>query len=146
MALYLSDVLSRDRLHTTVVDDNDDCACHLAYLPIGRVASGGALGDVFRFLTQDTVTHGDINTTIAVIGKYIELGNGTYSETAKHKYYRLAQNSLMEDIGVFPLLRPTVHFVAHANIAGAKFDRQGMFETVKIVKLRIPTRSTGADQ
>ncbi len=138
-AVFLSDILSRDRLHTEIVTDDNDCTCHLIYVPLFDGRQDSSLDYIYRFLAADTVPGNEINKTIAVVGKYIELGETARNETVKERFFQLAQKSMIEDIGVFPLFRPVVYFVAGNRLKGCRFGPEGAFDTASLLKIRPPT-------
>ncbi len=138
-AVFLSDILSRDRLHTEIITDDNGCACHLIYVPLFDGHPDSSLDYIYRFLADDTVPGNEINKTIAVVGKYIELGQTASDETVKERFFQLAQKSLLEDIGVFPLFRPVLYFVANDGLKGCRFGSEGAFDTAVLHKIRPPT-------
>ena len=145
-AVFLSDILSRDRLHTEIMADDNDCACHLIYVPLFDGHADSSLDFIYQFLAADTVPGNEINKTIAVVGKYIELGKTARNETVKERFFQLAQKSLLEDIGVFPLFRPVVYFVADDKLKGCRFGSEGAFDTAILLKIRPPTSMTEKNQ
>jgi hypothetical protein len=145
-AVFFSDVLSRDRIRTGIIGEGNEADCYLVFVPIGCDSAGVTLRMLNRFLARDTVDGNSINQTIAVIGKYIELGRMAATDSSREHYFDLAQKSLLEDVSLFPLFRPTVYFRAHKHIKGYSFEPEGYFVADSLIKLVLPVQVPGRDR
>jgi hypothetical protein len=145
-AVFLSDVLSRDRIRTRIVGAGNEADCYLAFVPISCDSAGVTLRLLNQFLARDTADGNSINQTIAVIGKYIELGRMAAADSSRDHYFDLAQKSLLEDVSLFPIFRPTVYFTAHKHIKGYSFAPDGYFVADSLMRLVLPAQARGRDR
>jgi len=134
---YYADILSRDRIRAEN-DSSKTFDVYLDYILIDQSDPGKSLRIIYDRLTSDTVPGMKINETIKTIGKYIELGDNASNQSKSARYYNLAARSLTEDIGVFPLFRPTLYHAFHEDIRGIETDSNANLISVNIRKLKLP--------
>ena len=142
-ALYFSDILSRDRIRTTLADDDGEADCRLIFAPVDVSEKGTSLNFLYQYLIADTSAGDPVNQTVRMVGKYLELVRTTHDSTQAARFLALAEQSMAEDIGVLPLFRPSVYFVARKEIKGYSFGPSGNFEVCRMVKIRFPSERTG---
>ncbi len=138
-ALYFSDILSRDRIRTSLADTDGKADCRLVFVPIDVFDKGTSLRSLYDYLVADTSVDQPINQTVRIIGKYLELARTTHDSTQVTRFLAMAEQSLAEDIGVLPLFRPSVYFVARNDIKGYSFNPSGQFELSNLLKIRFPS-------
>ena len=145
-ALYFSDILSRDRIRTSLADENEKADCALVFVPIDLSDRGLSLRYLYDRLAADTTRGESVNQTIRIVGKYLELEQTTVDSVQTDRFLTLAEQSLAEDIGVFPLFRPGIYFIARKDLKGYSFDPSGRFDVSGLVKILLPSHPTGASQ
>jgi len=140
---YFADILSRDKVRTRLTSDWYEGDLYLCFVPLDPNNALRSLKYIYDITSSDTIPDRQINQTIAIIGKYIESAENAASEQIRNYYIGKIDRSFKEDIGVFPLYRPTIYFVANHNLQGYMFDPDGYMDLKmlsKIMRPEIPER------
>lgn len=136
-ALFFTDILSRDRLKTELKVGDTDGNCHVVYVPIESDSLASCLRFIHNRLAAGTAEGKSASEATAIVGNYLDLGDSAPDSETRERFYRQAEVTLQE-IGVFPLFRPTVFFTSHKYLRGAAFDTVGRFVTSDLVHLTPP--------
>lgn len=142
-ALYFSDILSRERIKASLSDSDGEADCRLIFVPADRSDRGGSLRYLYDVLAADTSAGESFNQTVRIIGKYLELAQSATDSTQIDRFLTMAEQSMAEDIGVFPLFRPRLYFFARDNLKGFSFGVNGELDIRHLVKIVLPSDTKG---
>lgn len=146
LGLYFADILSRDRIRTKFTKDISKADVHLKLVPLSEYRIGSSLIYIIELLKNDMIDskNGNLtNITILEIDQYLELAANAFTAESQKYYLDLAQRSLIEDIGVFPLLRPSLFFTTNENLKGSAFDTDGNIDLSNLRKVVLPQIPNG---
>ncbi len=146
LGLYFADILSRDKIRLKFIEDNSKADIYLHFIPLSEDNKDSGLTYILNLLKADSTDNKKINSTISEITKYIELANNANTDESQQYYLNLAQRALSEDIGVFPLLRPSLFFTSGNNLKGCAFDNNGHLDLSNLRKVVLPSRPAGANR
>ena len=141
---YFADILSRDRIKVQLTNNFDDADIYLQYIPYIEARTDSAYKYIVNMLSRDTIPGNDINKALVDLANTLELHDRTSSITGRNHFIKLARRTLHEDIGLFPLFRPSVYFSARNTLRGYGFNRHGIFN-IKSLKLIIIPNHSGTD-
>lgn len=143
LAEYFADILSRERFRIGLKGKQGEADLYLTFLPVDVDEPGAALDSLICILAADTVDGRTINKAVAVCGDWLEMSAEAADSSGRFLYMERAAATLMEDISLFPLFRPSLFFTAHSNIKGHRFDRSGHLDLSEAVRIVLPTVSSG---
>ncbi|MFH2035817.1 MAG: hypothetical protein ABIJ45_05385 [Candidatus Zixiibacteriota bacterium] len=135
---YFEDILARDKI--SIKPGSEDII--LAFIPIERNNPGAGLDSIFNIMLRAAPLNGEVETNLALIENYIDNGNQTIDTARSLYYYGLAEKSLIEEFGVFPLYRPMIYFAFSSNLKNQPNNPEETFdlETLKVIKPIMPNR------
>ncbi len=148
--LFFTDLLSQDRLSTRLSFRADKTACHVRFVPFAPVTPVTPVAPVapddeicsmrhiLKILVADTVPGNRINERVALLGSYLDLAEQSRPDDTRRHFCHLAELSLSQDLGTFPLFRPTVFFTSQDNIRNEPFDESGRFRLDGVMKIVRP--------
>jgi len=128
MAEYFADILSRDKIRTGVQYNGDKYDINLTFIPLEFNDSATGMNYALDLLGIDDKSDKPARETAKIIGNYIELGRLANNTSGREYYYNLADRGFKEDIGLFPLFRPTLYLTARDVLKGASFDSDGFID------------------
>ncbi len=146
LGLYFADILSRDKIRLKFAEDNSKADIYLKFIPLSEDNNDSSLTYILKLLKADSPANKKINSTISEIEKYIESANNANAKESQQYYLNLAQRALTEDLGVFPLLRPSLYFSSGNNLKGCAFDNNGHLDLSNLRKVLLPSRPAGANR
>lgn len=137
IAGYYADIVSRDRYLTSIVPGNIPADVDIVAVPLAEEALP-SLRFITEMLAADTVPGMSVNETIAIVDSYLDMAAAAEDQFRRDHYCSLAENALRDDIGVFPLFRPTMFFTARRSLLGDPFDERGYLDLAALTKVRLP--------
>ncbi|UCD16768.1 MAG: hypothetical protein JSV44_09960 [Candidatus Zixiibacteriota bacterium] len=143
---YFGDILSRDKMRTEFVSSRRDADIYFLFVPLNKKDTMCSLKFIYDFLVSDTAYGHQINKTVALIGNYLESAENAASARIYKYYLGKIDRALREDIGVFPLFRPTLYFVAGTDVQDYTFDSNGYMDLKQLSKIRLPGVAGRQDQ
>ena len=143
LGLYFADILSRDRIRVKFTEDNSKADIHLRFIPLSGDNIDSSLTFILDLLKTDLSDDKNSNITITEITQYLESAGNAISQEGQKYYFNLAQRSFIEDLGIFPLLRPSLFFISGENLKGCAFDNNGRLELGNLRKVVLPQKQVG---
>ncbi len=135
IAEYFVDILSRDRVNASV----DSADLYMTYIPLDSLNPGESLDSIHTILLQDAAIGGRAEMDLDIVENYIELGMNSDNHDSRMRYFKKAEQDLMESFGVLPLYRPT-HFFAFGNhIKNAWFDADSRIDLLNLKYIILPS-------
>jgi hypothetical protein len=133
---YFADILSRDGIRVELVSNPAEADVYFRYLPYLENNPESSLALIINCLSRDSLPGHEINEAVIDLANIMKLYGGTPDTPGKIHYLKLAQRTLNEDIGLFLLFRPLVHFTARDSLKGYEFYQNGLFDikSLKIIK------------
>ncbi|MFZ5979416.1 MAG: hypothetical protein ACOYVF_02185 [Candidatus Zixiibacteriota bacterium] len=139
---FFADILARDRVQVKIVEHDTDADFFIMFVPLETVSPQYSLSYIYRFLTGQVITDDAVKENLTIIGDYLESAAKAADTAACYHYCRLADRNLKNDLGVFPLFRPTLFLTASHRLKNCAFDAAGHIKTATIDKLILPTDRT----
>ncbi len=135
---FFADVLSRDRIKVDVRQYNEDYDLLITIIPVDWNDPTLSLREIHRRLQWSNLKSKRIKEALQILGDQIEAAEKATDVSTKFHYCRLADRTLQNDLGVFPLFRPNVYFIRNANLKNGSFDESGYLDVSSLVKITIP--------
>ncbi len=143
LGLYFGDILSRDKIRVKFIDNSSKADIYLKFIPLNESKIDSSLIYILDLLKSHLPDDNNLNSTILEIREYLELSSDAVSSEGEGYYLRLAQRSLTEDLGVFPLLRPSLFFTSGEILKGCRFDNYGRLDLSNLRKVLLPVKPSG---
>ncbi|MEW5923070.1 MAG: hypothetical protein AB1746_03700 [Candidatus Zixiibacteriota bacterium] len=122
-ANYFIDVLNRDRMKCRLEKDrNKNHDIYLDFVTISEDDPVTSLRYIVNVIAADTSAGDPVNTVLRIIDNYIRRGDAMMGTNETAYYYNRAERSLVDDLGVFPLYRPTIYMTSYKYITGFTYD------------------------
>jgi len=138
---YFADVLSRDRIKTRFTEDNDKADINLKF-----VSLYDPFYSILTFIESDLLKYKDTNNTFLELLDILEYYKTVTYMTSQIYLPERIQRPLIEDVGVFPLLRPSLHFISNENLKGVQFDIDGNIDISNLRKIILPQKKNRVDR
>lgn len=145
-AQYFADILSRDRIKVRLAEQLSDADVYLRYLPYQTAIPDTSFCSLLNILKMDLPEDNAFESSLDEIELDLARQEQTSDPNSKIYYLNLAQRTMMEDIGVFPLFRPVLFFAAGENIKGYSFNKDGLLQIGNLRKIAEPRISAGGIQ
>jgi hypothetical protein len=142
LAGYFADILSRDRFFTSYGSDGGTPDIRLIAVPLYDDILP-SLQFIYRRLIEDTTAMQGATETIVIIGGYLDLADAASDPIRRDHYVRLAEIAMRDDLGIFPLFRPTLFFTLRAGLIGEPFSRTNYPDLSSVTKVRLPQDQEG---
>ncbi|MEW6412734.1 MAG: hypothetical protein AB1483_09715 [Candidatus Zixiibacteriota bacterium] len=143
VAEFFADVLSRDKINVQINQNDTEADLLLTFVPIVWDDPAVSLWYILGLLSTHEPATKAQREALTIAASYVQ--NSRSAEDAATRFYfcRLADRSLQQDLGVFPLFRPSVYFSPGMNLMEAGFDESGYPNLETLTKLRLPALSEG---
>jgi hypothetical protein len=79
-----------------------------------------------------------LKESVELIRGYIELYKKSDNKDRQDKYINEINRGLIEDLGIFPLFRPTVYFTFNENIKGVGLTDEGYLDLDRLKLIKMP--------
>ncbi len=142
LAGYFADILSRDRFFTSFGPTLDNPDVRLVAVPIYDDVLP-SLRFIYDRLTEDTAGSQASNETVTIIGGYLDMAEQAADSSQRAYYTHLAETSLRDDVGVFPLFRPTLFVTLRPGLLGDPFTTSDYPDLSGVTKVRLPSHDEG---
>jgi len=143
-ANFFADMLARDRVPVNIVDDDTDADFFIVFVPFNADSPLVSLGYIQNILSGQESSNSSQKENLTIIGNYLEAASKTTDTAVQLHYFRLADQSLKHDLGVFPLFRPGLYMTASKRVKNCVFDASGRPVITNLIKLILPTDKTEA--
>lgn len=135
---YFADILSRDRVRVEVRTDLSQADIIMTFVPVDWDNPTVSLTHVFRLLSREEPVSKATRESLAIVGNYIESARQAEDVATCFHYCRLADRTMQHELGVFPLFRPTIYFLAGKYIKNVRFDRSGYLDLKVLTRVALP--------
>jgi len=142
LAGYFADILSRDRFFTSYGGDDTDPDVRLIAVPIYDEILP-SLHYIYDRLIADTTATQRASEVIVIIGGYLDLADAATDPIKRDHYVQLTEIAMRDDLGIFPLFRPTLFFTLRAGLIGEPFSRADYPDLSHITKVKLPQGQDG---
>ena len=139
LATYFADILSRDRCAVELTDNWWSADIRFELVPISDENPSAGIYFLHQQLVGDSVSGLPTNEAIRIISSYFRTVSATRNQEQYYYFLHRAEEAMIEDIGVFPLFRPTLFFVAHKHLQGVNFDKSGHLDCSYLARLLLPS-------
>jgi len=146
LGLYFADILSRDRIRLKFTGDDSKADMYIKFIPLSENNKDSSLIYILDLLQNDWADNININSTITGIKNYLESAKSANSKERQVYYFNRTERALIEDLGVFPLLRPSLFFISAENLKGTAFDNNGRLDMSNLRKIVLPQKPAGANR
>ena len=143
---FFADILARDRVRVNIVEHDPDADFFIVFVPLETDSVLTGLKFIHRLLSRTEITDRSFNENLTIIGDYLEAAAKATDTAVCFHYCRLADRSLKNDLGVFPLFRPRLFLTSAKRITDCGFDPVGRPLTSGLHKLLRPNNRTEVTQ
>ncbi len=138
LAHYFGDILARDRFAVEIIANKAEADLYLEFVPVSSRIPSTTVYAVQHQLVSDSVAGGLANESLRIGQGLAELIETARREQDYYNYLDRMSRSLVTDLGVFPLFRPTLYFSADKILHGTRFDADGFLDLGAAVKVILP--------
>ncbi len=133
-----ADILSRDRIRTDFVAASEFADIRLTFIEYDSNQPLTGFNNILDLLAHDTAAGDIINKSLELAAVYLQSARCADHPKKEKHYLEKTERVLKEDLGVFPLFRPTVYFIANRALKGYRFDDDGYLDLTETVRLLLP--------
>jgi len=138
IAKYFADILSRDRVRVEVRMNDPEADLLLTFVMIDWEDPVASLHDVYSILAQGKPDDKSVKETLTIVGNYIYSARQADDVSTLFHYCRLADRTMQHELGVFPLFRPSIYFLAGKHLKNIRFDRSGYLDLDGLTRISLP--------
>lgn len=146
LALYFADVLSRDRIDVELQRSFEDADIYLTFIPVDDRDPLVALRHIQSMLLPSQLENFPQHEVLFTISNNLTMAENEGDRDRRAHYCRLAEQSLMYDLGLFPLFRPRIFFHASESLKNYRFDSNGFLDLEALTKLKLPSPEQRCNQ
>ncbi len=140
LSAYYADLLARDNCRLRATNNAKDADVTIAWLPLDTTDDEYHLPDrLVAMLSMDTLTGQPINEDIRLTARLLQNARGETDTLRASRLRQQAEQTLIDEIGVFPLFRPTLFVTQHDNVIGTLYNRTSGPHPERLFILRMPT-------
>jgi len=144
LARYFADILSRDRCAVEVTPDRRLADLSLEFAPYSENSPQLAIDTLLRLMARDSVS----GTPPAEYIRRISLELAELKTSLKPEdssgHLETVSRIMAEDLGLFPLFRPTLYVHTHKRLRNVALTVDGLVDCGKAVIVRLPELPPGA--
>ncbi|UCG61739.1 MAG: hypothetical protein JSV52_00165 [Candidatus Zixiibacteriota bacterium] len=134
---FFADILSREKIKVEV-NGRQHKDILLAFCPVDLSRPAMSLRYVYNLIPAMNPESDEIKEILEILNNQVSAAENATDDDTRLYYCQLADRTLQSDLGVFPLFRPTIYFVAEKNLKNARFDESGYLDFSALTKLILP--------
>ncbi|MEW6049710.1 MAG: hypothetical protein AB1644_01415 [Candidatus Zixiibacteriota bacterium] len=139
LAGYFADVLAREQLKTEIVTEEwSNCDAFLTWLPCETGNSASALKQSLGMSLVDQEGDSIVSEKGRLAATRLSQAFIEPDSLIRQSILDSLDHEVIDEIGCFPLFRPTLHLVAHKNLTGIRFTDDGKLDLSSLRKLKPP--------
>lgn len=138
VAHYFADILAREKIRVDITADSREADVILTCIPVGNFSTPVGLEYLISILEKFEPAEISQKENLKIISDYLEASQKTDKPDIKQKYYTLAEQGLIYDLGVFPLFRPSLFVTCKKHIGNCDFDENGRLDYKNLIRLKLP--------
>jgi len=138
VAHYFADIIARDRCPVQLVQNRRDADIRVEFIPFSESLPSSAVYSVYHTLVTDSVPGTPANEHVRRLGVELRVIESAARYEDYHRHLDIAARIMSEDLGVFPLFRPTVFLHAHKRLQNVGFDPDGRLDFSSAVIVQLP--------
>lgn len=138
VAKYFADILARDRVQVTVKKYDAEADLLLAFVMVDWDDPTASLQSIYAMLAAHSPRDKSLKETLTIVGNHILSARQAEDVATRFHFCRLADRTMQHELGVFPLFRPTIYFLAGKNLKNAQFDRSGYLDLDALTRIALP--------
>lgn len=128
LADYLGDILSRDRCLINPVNDPSDADVSLEFILADRRSPTATIVSLLDLAESGIRSNSPFVPIIHNCRQQLEWGTHEADSSRADYHLRLCTRRLTDDLGVFPLFRPTLHFTSRPDVRGVTVTADGRID------------------
>jgi hypothetical protein len=140
---YFADILSRDRCVVELTSDRSLADVSVEFIPYSETSPLTAIDTLVHRMTNDAVNG-------SAPAEYLQQINHELSSLVTAslpedsiRCFETVSRIMAEDLGVFPLFRPTLFVHAHQQLRNTTLDPSGLVDFSKAIKVKLPHTPSG---
>ncbi len=138
LAEYFGDLLSRDRIRVALDRELPEPDLRFAAIPLYSERPWQSMEVISHILAQDTSAFSREAELVRQTFERLALVARFYDQPQGRTYLARAEQGLIDDLGVFPLFRPTLFVITSPNIVGVVVTPEGRVDLCNANKLIAP--------
>ena len=137
---YFADILARDRITVEFAEGwKVDADLYLTFVELRATDPAHSLFALTDLLKLAGSTERLHTETLGLIDDKLESYRASADSSFQKRILRQIGRMMQEDLGVFPLFRPTLYYAHAPKVRGMIFDNDHLPEYDQLVKLVLPT-------
>jgi hypothetical protein len=146
LARYFADILSRDRCVVELTGDRASADIRLEYVPFQDSSPRAAFDSLIGLLAQDSVKGSSPAEYLRKVDLELRGLNIALQPADSVRHLEALDRIMAEDLGVFPLFRPTLYLHTQKRLRGVTLTPDGRVDFSSAVKIRLPHDSAGGSR
>ena len=139
---YFAELLARDECRVEYIDDATAADLRIWWAPLNANDCAATLRQLVQRLSADTVTGRRLNEPLALAARLLDDAAREADRERAARLARQAEQTMVEEAGVFPLFQPFLMLTLRDDIAGEPLSSDGKLSLERLVRLRMPTTET----
>lgn len=135
---YFGDILARDRFGIDLTDNKRSADLFLLFVPVSDRIPSTTIYALQHQLVTDSVAGGSANENLRIGAGFADLIERAQNEQDYYSYLDRMSRLMINDLGVFPLFRPTTYFCSGQTLQGVRFNDDGLLDVSAAVKVVLP--------
>jgi hypothetical protein len=135
---YFGDILARDRFAIEFTDNKRAADLYLLFVPVSDSVPSTTIYALQHQLVTDSIAGGLANEDVRISAGFADLIQSARSEQDYYSYLDRMSRLMVDDLGVFPLFRPTMYFCADKTLHGVRFNEDGRLDVSEAVSVILP--------
>jgi hypothetical protein len=138
VALYFADIISRDRCQVQLTENRREADIRVDFLPFSQSLPSSAVYAAYHMLVTDSVSGSPANEHLRRLEVELTMVESAVRYDDYYRHLAIAGRIMSEDLGAFPLFRPTLFLHSHKRLQNVGFDRDGRLDFRSAVIVELP--------
>jgi hypothetical protein len=138
VAHYFADLISRDRCKVDLIDNQYNADLRVEYLPLSQSLPSVTVYALYYHLITDSLANTLASEQVRRIAAELQYVESPELPAVYYRHLNNAGRIMMEDLGVFPLFRPTIFFHHHKYVQNVAFSRDGQIDLSGAILVHMP--------
>ena len=143
LALFFADILARDRCKVELTRNRAQADLYMDYIPVSTNLPSVSLYTLYQRLAADSLSGHAVNENVRQMAAYFRFVESAPDEEEYYRNLEAAEQVAIDDLGVFPLFRPTLYLAVHRDIRQLRFTDDGALDTFSMRRVILPTPPRG---
>ena len=140
---FFADIISRDRCPVELTSVPGAADIRLEFIPWSDSIPATTVYALYHQLVTDTVPGLAANEHVRHIAAELRFVESPLRPEDYYRHLAIAGRIMIEDLGVFPLFRPTLFLHSHKRLQNIQFDADGRLDFSEAILVHLPKPPKG---